>query len=181
MTRRHFIKSVGYMGFMLITGSVSFASLYGSRGLTEGAKWLNLYSLNTGESLKTVFWLDGVYIDGALQEINHILRDYRSGEVAPIDVKLLDLLYLITKLTGKDRIVVISGYRSPSTNAYLHRVKKGVAKDSYHTLGKAVDIRIEGVSLDTLRDLAVSLRAGGVGYYPRSGFVHLDTGAFRYW
>ncbi|MCS7196672.1 MAG: DUF882 domain-containing protein [Aquificaceae bacterium] len=181
MTRRELLKSLGYVGFVLMGSSFSYAHLLSSGGIREGARMLNLYALNTGESLRMVYWMDGVYIEGALREINHLLRDHRSGEVTHIDLKLLDLLYLITRLSERERIVVISGYRSPETNAYLHRKKRGVAKESYHSLGKAVDVRIEGMSLQSLRDIALSLRAGGVGYYPRSGFVHLDTGAFRYW
>lgn len=180
MTRRDFFKSLGYMGVLLFTGGISY-SLADTHGLLSGARTLYLYSINTGESLRTVYWIDGVYIGSALEEVYWLLRDYRSGDVAPIDLRLLDLLYVITKLSGKERIDVISGYRSPATNEYLRRTKKGVAKDSYHTHGKAIDIRIEGMSLEALRDLAISLRAGGVGYYPRSGFVHLDTGPVRYW
>lgn len=180
MTRRDLFKSLGYMGILLFTGRISYA-LADTNGLLKGTRTLYLYSLNTGERLKTVYWIDGVYINSALEEIYWILRDYRSGEVAPIDLKLLDLLYVITKLSGREKIDVISGYRSPATNEYLYRLGKGVAKDSYHTHGRAIDIRIEGMSLEALRDLAVSLRAGGVGYYPRSGFVHLDTGPVRYW
>ncbi len=181
MTRRELLRSMGYMGCLLLTGSLSYASVSGIKGILEGARYLNLYSINTGESLRVAYWIDGEYIESSLREINWLLRDYRSGEVAQIDIRLLDLLYLITRLPGKERVEIISGYRSPSTNAYLHRVKRGVAKDSYHTRGRAVDIRLEGMSLSQLRDLAVSLRAGGVGYYPRSGFVHLDTGPFRCW
>jgi len=181
MTRRELLRSMGYIGCMLLTGSFSYALVSGIRGLSEGARSLNLYSVNTGESLKVAYWVDGEYIDSSLKEINWLLRDYRSGEVAPVDLKLLDLLFLITRLSNRERIEVISGYRSPSTNAYLHRTKRGVAKDSYHTRGRAVDIRLEGMSLSSLRDLAINLRAGGVGYYPRSGFVHLDTGPFRCW
>ncbi|MEJ7553590.1 MAG: YcbK family protein [Aquificaceae bacterium] len=181
MTRRELLKSMGYMGCMLLTGSISYASLPSMVGITEGARFLNLYSVNTGESLKVVYWVDGEYINSSIKEINWLLRDYRSGEVADIDLKLIDLLFLITRLSERERIEVISGYRSPATNAYLRRTKKGVAKDSYHTHGKAIDIRIDGMSLSGLRDLAISLRAGGVGYYPRSGFVHLDTGPFRCW
>lgn len=176
MTRRELLKSMGYLGCFLLTGSLSYAL-----SPMEKIRYLNLYSLNTGERMKTVYWMDGVYIRSTLADINYLLRDYRSGQVASMDLKLLDILYLITRLTGREEIVVISGYRSLSTNHYLHKTKRGVAKDSYHTLGRAVDIRIEGVSLEALRELAIDLRAGGVGYYPRSGFLHLDTGPFRYW
>ncbi|WPM31931.1 YcbK family protein [Hydrogenobacter sp. T-2] len=181
MTRRELLKSMGYIGCLLMTGSLSYASVFEIKGISEGARYLDLYSLNTGESLRSAYWIDGEYIESSLREINWLLRDYRSGEVAQIDVGLLDLLYLITKLSERERVEVISGYRSPSTNAYLSRVRKGVARDSYHTRGKAIDIRLQGMNLSRLRDLAISLRAGGVGYYPRSGFVHLDTGPFRYW
>ncbi|MFN3870397.1 MAG: YcbK family protein [Aquificaceae bacterium] len=174
MTRRKLLKYLGYMGFSLFASPLSYA-------FRENIRYLNMYSLNTGERIKTLYWMEGNYIESSLAEINHFLRDYRSGEIANIDVNLLDLLYIITRLSGKEEIVVISGYRSPKTNDYLYKTKKGVAKDSYHTLGKAIDIRIEGMSLKALRDLALGLKAGGVGYYPRSGFVHLDTGPFRYW
>ena len=180
MTRRDFIRSVAYLGGLAF-GPFSYAFLPERINAREGARWLNLYSLNTGERLKVAYWMDGNYINSSLEEINYILRDYRSGQIAPIDTRLLDLLYLITQLSGKEEIIVISGYRSPSTNAYLHRKKKGVAQNSYHTLGRAIDIRIEGMPLQALRDLAIGLRAGGVGYYPSSGFVHLDTGPFRCW
>ncbi|MFN3598210.1 MAG: DUF882 domain-containing protein [Aquificaceae bacterium] len=176
MTRRELLKCLGYMGFSLLASPTSYAFL-----LRENIRYLNMYSLNTGERLKTLYWMDGNYIESSLKDINHFLRDYRSGEITNMDVNLLDLLYLITKLSGKEEIIVISGYRSPTINYYLHKTKKGVAKDSYHTLGRAIDIRIEGMSLGALRDLALALRAGGVGYYPKSGFVHLDTGPFRYW
>ncbi|MCS7307721.1 MAG: YcbK family protein [Aquificaceae bacterium] len=181
MTRRDLIKSLGFIGFTLMGSSLSFGSLLNSISFREGARSLNLYALNTGESIKTVYWIDGVYIQGALKEIDYLLRDHRSGQVTQIDTNLLDLLYLITSLSEKERIVVISGYRAPSTNEYLRKRKRGIARESYHTLGKAVDIRIEGMPLTALRDLAIGLRAGGVGYYPKSGFVHLDTGTFRYW
>lgn len=176
MTRRELLKYLGYMGSLMLTSSFSYASLQ-----EQSIRRLNLYSLNTGDRLRIVYWADGVYLNSSLEEINYLLRDYRSGQVAPIDIKLLDLLHLITKLSGKEDIVVISGYRSPSTNNYLHKTKKGVAKDSYHTLGRAVDVRIEGISLEVLKDIALSLGAGGVGFYPKSGFVHLDTGPRRYW
>lgn len=181
MTRRELLKSLGYAGLLLIENPLSYASLLTSEDLRGGARYLNLYALNTGESLRTVYWMEGEYLKSSLREIDYLLRDHRNGQVHPIDVKLLDLLYVITKLSGRDRIVVISGYRSPETNERLHRRGRGVARESYHTKGMAVDIKVEGMSLHTLRDIALSLRAGGVGYYPRSGFVHLDTGEFRYW
>ncbi|MCS7262914.1 MAG: DUF882 domain-containing protein [Aquificaceae bacterium] len=181
MTRRGLLKSLGCLGLVLAGSSLSYGSLFVSEGLMEGARSLNLYALNTGESLRVVYWMEGTYLDSSLREIYHLLRDHRNGQVHPIDVRLLDLLYMITKLSGHNRIVVISGYRSTRSNEYLYRKGRGVARESYHTKGMAVDIRVEGLPLQTLRDLALSLRAGGVGYYPSSGFVHLDTGEFRHW
>ncbi|RMH81023.1 MAG: DUF882 domain-containing protein [Acidobacteria bacterium] len=178
MTRRSFIRTFGLLTLLgkasLLRGSELF-------GLSKGARILKLYSVNTGESLKIAYWVDGEYLHSSLREINYLLRDYRSGDVHPIDLRLLDMLYLITRLAEKDNIYVISGYRSTETNYYLHKTKGGVAKNSYHTLGRAIDIRIADMEIKSLRDLAISLRFGGVGYYPKSGFVHLDTGPFRYW
>ncbi|MFN3471059.1 MAG: DUF882 domain-containing protein, partial [Aquificaceae bacterium] len=127
------MRHVAYLGGLAFV-PFSYAFMSERINTREGARWLNLYSLNTGERLRVAYWVDGSYIDSSLKEINYLLRDYRSGEIAPIDIKLLDLLYLITRLSEKEEIIVICGYRSPYTNAYLHRKKGGVAKNSYHTL-----------------------------------------------
>ena len=113
MTRRDFIRSVAYLGGLAF-GSFSYAFLPERINAREGARWLNLYSLNTGERLKVAYWMDGNYINSSLEEINYILRDYRSGQIAPIDTRLLDLLYLITQLSGKEEIIVCLLYTSPS-------------------------------------------------------------------
>ena len=143
---------------------------------------LGFYNTHTDETLKTVYWAGGEYQPEALREINHILRDHRTGDVHSMDAKLLDLLYLLQTRTGrKDRFHIISGYRSPATNAMLNARSSGVAKRSYHIQGKAIDIRLPGYDLKKLHQAALALKAGGVGYYPSSNFIHVDVGPVRRW
>ena len=143
---------------------------------------LRFYNTHTGESLKTMYWEKGRYISGALGEINHILRDFRVNEVRPIEPALLDVLHAIAgKLDTREPFHIISGYRSPATNAMLAAHSEGVARHSLHQFGKAADIRVPDRELNTLHRVAIALRGGGVGYYPRSDFVHVDIGRVRYW
>jgi uncharacterized protein YcbK (DUF882 family) len=117
-----------------------------------------------------------------LAAINHLLRDHRTGAVASIDTRLLTQLSLLQqKIDYAGDIHVISGYRSPKTNAGLQRASTGVAKRSLHMQGRAMDLRLPGIELKHLREAALSMRAGGVGYYPKSDFIHLDTGRARFW
>ncbi len=143
---------------------------------------LSFYNLHTGERLETVFWADGAYRSEALSEVDRFMRDFRTGEVRRIDPRLLDLLCLARiRLGTRHPIHLVSGYRSPETNAMLRRHSRGVARHSLHMEGKAADIRIPGVALDHLRRVALSLSSGGVGYYPHLDFVHMDTGRVRWW
>jgi uncharacterized protein YcbK (DUF882 family) len=137
---------------------------------------------HTGETLDAAYWEGGAYVPDALAAVNHLLRDFRTGEVHPIEPTLLDLLVSLSGQTGVPApYQVISGYRSPATNAMLHAESGQVAVKSLHMEGKAIDIRIEGMDLGYLRQAALSLSAGGVGYYPVSGFVHVDVGDVRRW
>jgi uncharacterized protein YcbK (DUF882 family) len=146
------------------------------------ARKLSFYNLHTGENLTTVYWADGEYIAGALSEINYILRDFRRNEVKPIDARLLDLLHALrASLDTNAPFHVISGYRSPLTNAMLRRASEGVAAHSLHLKGQAIDLRVPGIELPAVRDAALALRGGGVGYYARSDFVHVDVGRIRTW
>jgi uncharacterized protein YcbK (DUF882 family) len=121
-------------------------------------------------------------VQGGIREINHILRDHRTGDVHDMDQGLLDLLYLLqTRVESRQTFQIISGYRSPKTNAMLSGKSKGVAKRSYHMQGKAIDIRLNGCDLKQLHKAALSLKAGGVGYYPSSDFIHVDVGRVRRW
>ncbi len=143
---------------------------------------LSLYNLHTRENLETAYWSRGEYISEALIHINYILRDHRTGEIESIDKRLLDLIYAIGRRLGtRNPFEIISGYRSPSTNALLRKRSRGVANGSLHQQGKAVDIRVPDCELSSLRNAAIALKGGGVGYYPRSNFVHVDVGRVRYW
>jgi uncharacterized protein YcbK (DUF882 family) len=158
------------------------AAMAAFRVIPKRSRSLSFYNLHTGESLKTTYFAKGEYIPGALREINHILRDWREDEVKPIDPALLDLLVGIhRRLDTKEPFQIISGYRTPKTNAMLHFATEGVAVHSLHLDGKAIDICVEGRSLNNVRRAAMSMLGGGVGYYPRTGFVHVDTGRIRFW
>ena len=148
----------------------------------RGVRTLSLLNLHTGENLETEFWIDGQYQPEALSAIDHLLRDHRSDEVAPMNQKLVDLLHDLTaKLATGKPVEIVSGYRSPATNAMLRARSKGVAKNSYHTRGMALDIRVPDRGLSDVYHAARNLEAGGVGLYGRSGFVHIDVGPVRTW
>ena len=139
-------------------------------------------NLHTGESVDCVYWEQGDYIPDVLDAVNNVLRDHRTGDVYPIDPNLLDLLDAVSAATGtRGRFQVISGYRSPATNAMLHERSDEVAKKSLHTEGLAIDVRLADVDLYNLHAAALSLGRGGVGFYPHSDFVHLDVGPVRTW
>ncbi len=158
------------------------AAMAAYRVIPKHTRSLSFYNLHTGESLKTTYFAKGEYIPGALREINHILRDWRQNEIKPIDPALLDLLVGIHhRLETRQPFQIISGYRTPKTNAMLHIRTEGVAVRSLHLDGKAIDICVEGRSLKNVRRAAMSMFGGGVGYYPRTGFVHVDTGRIRFW
>lgn len=144
---------------------------------------LSMRNLHTGESIRKVtFWEKGKYHDDALSEINYVLRDFRSGDVADMDTDLLNLLCCVQQKLGTSKeFHIISGYRSAKTNDMLRRRSGGVAKNSYHTRGQAIDIQLPGHRLKDIKNVALSLKGGGVGYYSQSGFVHLDTGKVRTW
>ncbi|HYD30619.1 MAG TPA: DUF882 domain-containing protein [Azospirillaceae bacterium] len=143
---------------------------------------VTLYNLNTGERLKAEYWNKGRYQNDALREVNRLLRDHRTGSVHPIDPKLLDMLYALRSRVGaRQPFTVISGYRSPVSNEALREEHSGVARNSLHMEGKAVDIRLPGYNLRGLQKAALRLKAGGVGFYPRSDFVHIDVGPVRHW
>lgn len=143
---------------------------------------LDFVHTHTGERLAIDYFGGGEYVPEALATVNHFLRDFRTGDVHPIDPGLLDLLHSLTSLTGSERpFQVISGYRSPATNEMLRHRSEGVAAGSLHMRGQAIDIRLADVPLVTLRSAALEVGRGGVGYYPASDFVHVDTGRVRTW
>jgi uncharacterized protein YcbK (DUF882 family) len=143
---------------------------------------LSFENTHTNETLDVVYYKRGYYNSGALQKINHHLRDHRTNDLHEIDRRLLDILYLVSVMTGSERpYQVISGYRSPRTNAMLRSRSHGVAKRSLHMEGKAIDVRLADIDTRTVRKTALALKQGGVGYYRSSNFVHLDTGRVRSW
>ncbi len=153
-----------------------------AQAAVPGARKLSFYSLHTEESLSTVFWQDGRLVPDALAQIDWHLRDFRSGEVRPIDPTLLDLLHRLGRAMQYDGpIHVISGYRSAKTNAMLAARSGGVAKNSYHIHGMAIDLRLPGRPLRAVQRAALELARGGVGFYAKSDFVHVDTGPVRRW
>ncbi|MDH3639012.1 MAG: DUF882 domain-containing protein [Gammaproteobacteria bacterium] len=171
MRRRHFL-ALG--AATLITPKLALAA----RPVRE----LAFHNLHTAESVRVPYWVDGHYDADALAEIARVLRDHRNDESHPINRGLLDLLHQLTgKLERTSHIQVISGYRSPASNAKLRRQGRGVAKRSLHMQGKAIDLRFERVPLKHVHQAALGLRSGGVGYYAKSGFVHLDVGRVRRW
>jgi uncharacterized protein YcbK (DUF882 family) len=148
----------------------------------SGARRLSFDNLHTGEKLDVAYWENGVYMPDALNAVNYVLRDHRNNEIHEIHPQLLDLLTALShRVEATPKFEVISGYRSPATNAMLHAESSEVAVASLHTVGEAIDIRMNGLSLANLHDAAIELDMGGVGYYPWSDFVHVDIGRVRRW
>ena len=150
--------------------------------LTNPGKNLSFYNLHTDEYLDVCYCRNGKYDQAALKKIDYILRDHRTGEIKAIDAQLLDLLHSISLKTGSSSpFHVISGYRSRATNSKLRKTRKGIASKSLHMCGKAIDIRLPGYSTRRLRDVAMAAKSGGVGYYRKADFVHVDVGRVRFW
>jgi uncharacterized protein YcbK (DUF882 family) len=190
--RRSFLKSSAVLASVLGTPALSKAAkaavpAVGPHPLAAPAaapseRILRLYNTHTGESLRSIFWAEGNFIPEALQDINKLLRDHRNNKVSAIDPQLLLLLDRISAQYGSHPTLhVISGYRSPESNAKLHENTTGVAKHSLHMEGMAIDVRGPGQDRGKLHKIAMAAKAGGVGYYPDSDFVHMDVGRVRYW
>ena len=146
------------------------------------ARQLSFYHTHTHLNLDVIYYQNGEYVDSALDKVNRFLKDFRTGDVAEMDPELLDILYdLRNELGSEETYEVISAYRSPKTNEMLRANGGGVARNSQHLLGNAIDVRLRGTKTKTLRDTALEMQRGGVGYYENSDFVHLDTGRVRRW
>ena len=178
MSRRQFVTGA----IMAATGLLLCSPLPAWAASKSGKRSLTLYNTHTQDQLKVIYARDNAYDAAALSKVNHFLRDHRTDAVHPIDPKLLDILYAVQRAYGGSGVFeVISGYRSPQSNAKLQRKSWGVAKRSLHMVGKAIDVRRTGMKTRTLREIALELQRGGVGYYAKSDFVHLDTGRYRTW
>jgi len=171
--RRFLVGSLGAAAALSRAGR-GFASVEAHR--------LSFYHIHTGEKLTITYREHGALVPQALAEVNHYLRDFRNEKVHDIDVALLDRLHeLFTTFDERGNFEVISGYRSPQTNAALRHATSGVAEHSLHIEGRAIDVRLTSAKTASLRDAALAMKAGGVGYYPESNFVHIDTGNVRSW
>jgi len=174
-TRRNFLAGMAVAGLGLTRVPRILAAV-------EAPRSLSFHHVNTGERLTAEYFAGGTYLPGALHDVNHVLRDWRTNQVHPIDPDLLDLLSDLHQASGSRLpFEVICGYRSPATNTMLANRSHDVSPRSLHLQGKAIDIRLGDVSLDRLRTSALGLRRGGVGYYLESNFVHVDTGRVRAW
>ncbi len=178
-SRRGFLKLSSLAALSCIAPSQVFAAICDCQ---PNKRSLSFYNTHTEEAYRAVYWSNGGYLPETLAKINYMLRDHRTGETKPIETQLLDLLYAVSvKIGTREPFHIISGYRSPETNALLRKQSRDVSRLSRHMYGQAIDIRVPGCSLSQLRQVALNLRKGGVGYYPRADFVHVDIGPVRYW
>jgi uncharacterized protein YcbK (DUF882 family) len=177
--RRRFLRH----GVRMAAWCAAPALLLPARAAGTGPRALSLVHTHTHETIDIVYAVGHDYVEAALVRLNRFLRDHYSGDVGRIDPQVFELLHQVQGALGSERpYEVISGYRCPSTNTRLRETRGGgVATHSLHMEGRAIDVRLPGVPLDDLRDAALSLRAGGVGFYPREQFVHIDNGRVRHW
>ncbi len=176
--RRSFLKRG-----MLFTAAMGFwMPSLAEAGQAPVGREISIMNVHTGEKFTGEYWYGGRYLPDAFRSIKTLMRDHRNNERFPIDPRLMDVLYVLHRRIGNGSpFHVYSGYRSPETNAMLRRNTEGVAKQSLHMQGQAADIDLPGTQLSSLRKMAITLKTGGVGYYPTSDFIHIDTGRVRTW
>mgnify|MGYP006275738313 FL=1 len=185
ISRRQLLTGIaGFAGAGVLTVSplCAKAASFSKGMLVKNKRHINMRHIHTGETYSGVYRIGDNYIPQAFEKISRFLRDFRTGDVYPMDPRVVDILWELSQRCKSDYpLEILSGYRSERTNARLSRSTDGVALNSLHMSGQALDIRLPYFSTRRLRDIAVSLQAGGVGYYPSSDFVHVDTGEFRTW
>lgn len=185
--RRRFLTALSACGLTAAAGkahalSAAQAAYPSALHAAHSVRSLSFVHTHTGERLTAEYFAAGRYQSDCLERVNYLLRDFRTGEVHTIDPALLDILFdLQLQARHKAPFHVISGYRSAATNAMLRRTTEGVAQHSMHLVGRAIDVRLEGCPTSRLHRFARALARGGVGYYPASDFVHVDTGRVRFW
>ena len=179
LDRRGFLRLMFWAGLIGYSSKPAFAAI---DYVVPEKKFLSLYNPSTKENFDGIYWRNGTYVADALNDINYLMRDVRTDAVKQIDKDLLDLIFSISiKLKPQKPFHVICGYRTTKTNALLLKRNKSAAKNSYHVKGQAVDIRLPGLRTSDLRQAAYELGQGGIGYYPRRRFIHVDVGPVRYW
>lgn len=176
------IATLGALVLPAFSNDVMAAAFQAGTVSGGSSRRVSFRNTHTNESFSGVYRIGNKYLPDAFDRINYVLRDHRTGESFPIDPRVMDIIYSVHQMTGNHAPYdVLSGYRCPQSNAGLRKASSGVAKNSLHMTGQAIDLRMPNYSTSKLRDLAKSLRAGGVGYYSRSNFVHMDSGDVRYW
>lgn len=178
--RRHFLKQAASLGAAGVASSLLSPAAM-ARTVQE-ERTLHVYNIHTGETVSSTFWANGEYIDDGLMALDFLVRDHRADMAIAMQKQLYQNMYeLQTLFNSKEPLYIISGYRAPASNASLRQASSGVAEHSLHMQGRAIDIRIPGVSHRHLHRAALAMGNGGVGYYPKSGFIHIDTGRVRHW
>lgn len=174
---------LGIFAATMVTAAPTFSKAAGFlRGGAGDIRRIRMYSGRTGEQLDTIYWIDGHYVPEAVREVTYFMRDWRNNEMIGIDTRTIDILTATHRLVDVNRpYMLLSGFRSPQTNAMLRATSSGVARDSLHMRGQAVDVRLEGRSVSQVASAAERCSAGGVGRYSGSNFVHMDCGAVRQW
>ncbi len=173
---------LGVFAALTVAAAPTYSNAFGVLRGAGDVRRLKMYNGRTGESLETVYWIDGEYIGEAVREVSLFMRDWRNGEAVAIDTRTLDIMAASHRLLDvRAPYMLLSGYRSPATNAMLSRTSSGVASNSLHMRGQAADLRVEGRSVSQIARAAASCQAGGVGRYSGSNFVHMDCGAVRQW
>ena len=179
LDRRGFLRLLFWAGLIGYSSKPAFAAI---SYVVPEEKVLSLYNPSTKENFDGIYWRNGAYVADALNNINYLMRDVQMGAIKQIDKELLDLIFAISiELKPQKPFHVICGYRTAKTNSLLVKRDKSAAKKSYHIKGQAVDIRLPGLRTSALRQAAYELGQGGIGYYPRRRFVHIDVGPVRYW
>ena len=175
----------GLMGIFAATAVVAAPTYSNAFGLLKGSgdiRRIRMYSGRTGESIDTIYWIEGEYIPEVMKEINHFMRDWRSDETVGMDMRTVDIMAASHRLMDiSESYMLLSGYRSPKTNAMLRSKSSGVAKNSLHMKGQAADLRLKSRSVGQMAKAAAACASGGVGKYSRSNFVHMDCGPVRSW
>ena len=173
---------LGAFAATTLTAAPTFAKAAGFLRGSGDIRRIRMYSGRTGERIDMIYWIDGHYIKDAVKEVHHFMRDWRTDQVKKIDLRTIDIMAASHNLLDvNEPYMLLSGYRSPATNAMLRSRSRGVAKNSLHMKGQAADLRLSSRSVSQMARAASACKAGGVGRYSRSNFVHMDCGVIRTW